>query len=128
MLPAASVPAVLVLAMLTPGTRAVTGLLTEAEHGLHEPPEPAAGVTVAVLLTVPVADAANWAVMAYTTLPPTGKVARVSFSAAVPLAAGHTAPSLAVQVQLQLLTLAGRLSDTTVPWAGAWPVLVAVTV
>jgi hypothetical protein len=45
--------------MLTPGTKAVTGLLTEAEHGLHSPPEPVAGVTLAVLLTVPVADAAN---------------------------------------------------------------------
>ena len=55
----------------------------------------------------------------------------VWLSAAVPLgalAAGHTAPPLAVQVQLQLATLAGRLSVTTVPLAAAPPLLIAVTV
>ena len=57
--------------------------------------------------------------MAYTTCPPAGKVAMVSFSAAVLEVTGHTAPPLAVQVQLQLATLAGRLSATTVPLAGA---------
>ena len=65
MAPAVSVPVVPVLVMPTLGTKAVTGLLTDATQGgavspgLHRAPKPAAGVAVAVLLTVPVADAAS---------------------------------------------------------------------
>ena len=124
--PAVSVPAALVLVSATRGT-AWIGLFTEAvQDPLHTPV--AGGVTVAVLVTVPVAVTFSLAVMLYTTWPPTGKVAMVSFSAALPEATGHTAPPLAVQVQLQLAMPAGSGSATTAPLAGALPLLVAVTV
>ena len=55
-------------------------------------------------------------------------MANVSFNAPLPLAFGHEAPPLALQVQLWLAMPVGIGSDTTVPAASTVPVLLATIV
>ena len=83
---------------------------------------PAGGVTVAVLLRVPVAEGLIWTVKVKVTLALTGRstvVARVP----VPLAGPVTVPPplLAVAVQVAAVTPAGKGSDTLAPVTALGP-------
>ena len=66
--------------------------------GVHKPP--LGGVAVAVFATVAGGVAMTVAVTVYVTVLPPGNVARVSFKSPVPLAFGHTAPPVALHVQV----------------------------
>src|SRR5262245_13836439 len=73
---------------------------------------PSGGVTVTVLLSVPVAAAGTRPVTTKLALVPTGSVTRASMSP-LPLAVPHAAPApLAVQVQVNPASGAGNTSCT----------------
>ena len=94
--------------------------------GVHTPP--LGGVTVAVFVTVDGGVAITVAVTVYVTELPAGNVARVSFRSPVPLAFGHTAPPVALQVHVWLAMPVGAGSVTVVPAALTDPVLLATIV
>ena len=90
---------------------------------------PAGGLTVAVLLSVPVADGLTWTVKVKVTLALTGRSTVVA-RAPLPLAAPVTVPPpvLAVAAQVAAVTPAGRGSDTLAPVTALGPVLLTTMV
>src|SRR5579883_608512 len=90
---------------------------------------PDGGVTVAVLVKVPVAEGSIWTVKVKVTLALTGRSTVVD-KEPVPLLGPVTVPplALAVDVQLAAVTPAGRGSDTLAPVTSLGPLLLTTMV
>src|SRR6478736_4856655 len=90
---------------------------------------PAGGLTVAVLLSEPVAAGAIWTVKVKVTVAPTGRSTVVA-RAPLPVVGPVTVPPplLAVAAQVAAVTPAGRGSDTLAPVTALGPWLVTTMV
>src|SRR5262245_48144979 len=90
---------------------------------------PGGGLTVAVLVRVPVAEGLTWTVKVKVTVAPTGRSTVVA-RAPTPLAGPVTLPPslLVVAVQLAAMTPAGRGSETLVPVTALGPRLLTTMV
>lgn len=88
---------------------------------------PAGGVMLAELDTLPVAFAATVAVRVNVAVPPTAR-STVVLILPVPLAEPQAEPAEAVQVQVALVSVIGRLSVTAAPATALEPALLATIV